>query len=172
MVQVVANLARVDFPKGSISSTNKKPILDETVNWLRNNNLDHSDQRDTTVLALANLAGMPVPRNTLTPETKQNALDDVASWLRNSKPDVKNLDDPTVRALASVAGVTVPVSKIGPKEKPAVVDKSLDWLRNDDPTPAADLDEPSLVADQSRWLAFAVELTDSDCEAGMCGRGR
>jgi hypothetical protein len=139
-IQSLANLAGVPIPKKLIPPEKKKPILDETMNWLRNNEPTH-DVDEPTLQKLANLTNNPIPSN-IPPETKKKIIDDTMDWVRNNDPNPEDVDDPTIQSLANLAGVPIPKKLIPPEKKKPILDETMNWLRNNEPN--HDVDEPTL----------------------------
>jgi len=66
-------------------------MVDDAVDWLRNNSSSAEDLDNPTVYALAELAGIPLLHQVL----EGNNLE----WLRKNTPNLENLDELTVCSL-------------------------------------------------------------------------
>jgi hypothetical protein len=104
------------MPRMSLPVASEAQVVNDALDWLRNNNLKQEDLDDPTVQALSNLAGLPVPSGRLPPGTKKKAADDALNWLRNNSPRSDDVDEPTLQALANMAGLPMPPSSIPPQE--------------------------------------------------------
>jgi hypothetical protein len=63
------------MPGRSVSG-GRRPAVEDSVNWLRNNELKPEDVNEPTLTALTNLEGAPMPKGKLTPTQKKKAIDD------------------------------------------------------------------------------------------------
>ncbi len=70
----------------------QQKAIDDSINWLRNNDLDPADVDDPTAQALANLAGVMMPGTNLTPDEKARVVEDSVNWLRHNDPNAEDVD--------------------------------------------------------------------------------
>merc|ERR1712072_95549 len=109
----------------------KLKAIEESLEWIRNNEVDIHEVDSPTVKSLSKLAGIAMPKK-LTPENKKKTVENAIEWLRNAEPeDLLHVDNPTLESLTNLAGVAMPGISDADKEK--ALDKALDWLRNNDP---------------------------------------
>ncbi len=128
------------------------PIFDETLEWLRNNELYPESVDDPDLRVLCTLAGVPLPRGgKLNPQAKSQALKDAVQWVRSNRVNPKDVDDTTLRSLANLTGLPLPRGNIPTSDKRNIVDAAMEWARNNEPR-SEDFDEPTL-----RLLANLVE---------------
>merc|ERR1711897_50675 len=109
----------------------KKKAVEDSLEWLRSNDVSGDDVDSPTVKALSKLAGIPMPKK-LTPENKKKTIDSAIEWLRNAESeDLPPVETPTLESLTSLTGVPMPgVSQV---DKARALEEALDWLRKNDP---------------------------------------
>merc|ERR1711935_1317678 len=130
MGKALTKIAGVSMPKG-VSKDGKNKAIEESLEWLRNNDVEVDDVDGPTVKALSKLAGIPMPKK-LTPENKKKTIDTALEWLRNADAeDLPHVDSPTLESLTSLAGVPMP--GISDLDKARALAESLYWLRSNDP---------------------------------------
>merc|ERR1712154_317650 len=134
--------AGMSMPKaGLLPEEEKKKAIEESLEWLRNNDLDVEDVDGPTVKTLSKLAGIPLPRK-LTDKNKKKTMDNAVNWLRNAESeDLQPIDNGDLECLTKLAGVPMPgISDI---DKARALNDALEWLRKNDPD-VEDVDKATL----------------------------
>merc|ERR1711981_1208867 len=86
----------------------KLKAIEESLEWIRKNEVDTHEVDSPTVKALSKLASIPMPKK-LTPEKKKKTVDNAIEWLRNTEAeDLLHVDNPTLESLTNLAGVRMP----------------------------------------------------------------
>jgi hypothetical protein len=147
-VPVLANLAGVPMPIGTLKSKQKKKLHSDIMSWVRHNNLPLIDADDPTEVRLSNLAGIPRPWLNPTPKEKQRAVEQAVEWITKHSPTPAEFDDPTLVALASLTGTTGSIEILcrqpSTAEKTKAGENALHGIRRNDNVD--NIDDPTLVA--------------------------
>merc|ERR1712048_1223919 len=109
-LKALTKVSGVSMPKGlPTAEEEKKKAIEDSLDWLRYNDVDVGDAAIPAVGTLSKLAGLPLPLEP-TPKMKaKNVLDRAVEWLRNAEPDdLKHIDSPSLQTLTSLAGVPLP----------------------------------------------------------------
>ena len=142
-LEALAKLSGLSLPDRAITSSERRvQAVENSLNWLRNNDLNWEDVDDPTVKALSKVAGIPIPKR-LTSENKKKTLETAIDWLRNmNATELQDIDDPTLDALTKLAGIPMPGDRgITREHKSEVMEDAITWLRNNDVN-TFDIDEP------------------------------
>merc|ERR1711933_355576 len=142
-------LAGMNMPTGGLTpeeerkkaEEERKNAIEDSLDWLRNNDPEVDDVDGPTTRSFAKLAGIPLPKK-LTPENKKKTMESAIDWLRNvDAEDLERIDNPSLQALTTFTGVGMPgISKLA---KAQALEDALDWVRNNDPD-ANNVDKPML----------------------------
>jgi hypothetical protein len=119
-VVALANLVGVLVSYAKLDKTTKKPLEDQSLEWLRNNYPLIDDMDSDSLERFAKLASIP----TYSPETKEHnyrhALHSespeteicrIGHRLAKEHPAVENVDDPTLRQLSTLPGLQMRIKE-------------------------------------------------------------
>merc|ERR1712151_1000059 len=102
----------------------------DAIEWLRNNDQDFEDVKDSIVGIFASITGVAKPEK-LTRKSKQKVMKESVEWLRNNDPVLDEIVVDTVQAFTDMTGVSAPTSFSSNKKKEKVREVT-EWLRNHD----------------------------------------
>jgi hypothetical protein len=114
---------------GRLSPEEKARVVEDSVNWLRNNELKPEDVNEPTLTALDEPRGSTNAEGHIDPTQKKKAIDDAMNWLRNNDPNPADVDDPTAQG-RTLLGYPCPAVCLR-RRRPEVED-SVNWLRNNE----------------------------------------
>merc|ERR1712207_139281 len=124
LLEAFSKLTGAPIPR-KMNSKNRKRFVEDSLNWLRNNDpgrLDNVDEK--TAETITNFAGIPYERQlSKEEEERRKAMEDALEWIRNNDPKVD--EEPRnnlVIALSKLTGASLP--KMKPKEKKKFVEDS------------------------------------------------
>ena len=140
-LQPLAELTGVILPK-KLTPENTKKALDNTVDFLRNNDVQEEDVDEHALASLTKVVGMPFPGGKASP--RQKALDHALEWLRNNNPCPGLVEELALTCLTKLSTTPMP-EKLSPEGKEAAVGDVVEHFRSKD-VDKKDVDEPTLKA--------------------------
>merc|ERR1711933_653497 len=131
----LTQLAGMNMPIGALTpEEERKKAIEESLDWLRNNDPEVDDVDGPTTRSFAKLAGIPLPKK-LTPKSKKKTMESAIEWLREADAEdlghLGRIDNPSLQALTNFTGVGMPdISKLA---KAQALKDALEWLSDNDP---------------------------------------
>ena len=97
-LEALEKLAGLSLPDCAITSSERRDqAVEDSLNWLRNNDLNWEDVDAPTVKALSKVAGIRIPKR-LTSVNKKKTLETAIDWLRNIyATELQDIQDPTLQ---------------------------------------------------------------------------
>merc|ERR1712207_112212 len=110
LLEAFSKLTGAPIPR-KMNSKNRKRFVEDSLNWLRNNDpgrLDNVDEK--TAETITNFAGIPYERQlSKEEEERRKAMEDALEWIRNNDPKVdEEPRDNLVVGISKLTGVKAP----------------------------------------------------------------
>ena len=98
-VEVFTNLTSVSAPR-KMTAKGKKKAMEESVEWLQNNEADLEEISNETLQTFTNMTGVSTPEK-LNPKTNGQKAKEAIEWLRNNDVKLEDFPNKSLEVLES-----------------------------------------------------------------------
>merc|ERR1712019_274482 len=126
-----------------LTSKSKKKAMEESMEWLRNNEPDLDEVDDEVLEVFTNMTGFSTPKK-FTPKSNKQKAKDAVEWIRNNEINIDDFPEESLIVMESLAPSSkISISSKEKMDKDDALDNTIEWLRNNE-SQVDDIDEETI----------------------------